>query len=62
MIEEILTDNEYSQEIVVFNLNFPSDTDDVKFRAVQWICAEVMLATAAIWNLLPRMSNVLPCE
>ncbi|KAF3399662.1 Thiamine transporter thi9 [Talaromyces pinophilus] len=40
-------------EIVVFNLDFPSDTDDVKFRAVQWICTEVMLATAAIWNLLP---------
>ncbi|KUL81485.1 hypothetical protein ZTR_09396 [Talaromyces verruculosus] len=40
-------------EIVVFNLDFPSDTDDVKFRAVQWICTEVMLATAAVWNLLP---------
>ncbi|KAI1076102.1 amino acid/polyamine transporter I [Whalleya microplaca] len=40
-------------EIVVFNLDFPSDSSDVKFRAVQWICTEVMLATAAIWNLLP---------
>lgn len=42
------------QEIVVFNLDFPSDTSSVKFRAVQWITTEVMLALAAIWNLLPR--------
>ncbi|KAH6611123.1 amino acid transporter, partial [Trichoderma cornu-damae] len=40
-------------EIVVFNLDFPSDPSDVKFRAVQWICTEVLLALAAIWNLLP---------
>ncbi|KAK7731886.1 hypothetical protein SLS63_005183 [Diaporthe eres] len=40
-------------EIVVFNLDFPSDTSSVKFRAVQWIATEVMLALAAIWNLLP---------
>ncbi|KAL2682441.1 hypothetical protein Neosp_006892 [[Neocosmospora] mangrovei] len=40
-------------EIVVFNTDFPSDSSSVKFRAVQWICTEVMLALAAIWNLLP---------
>ncbi|KAH6880347.1 amino acid/polyamine transporter I [Thelonectria olida] len=40
-------------EIVVFNTDFPSDASSVKFRAVQWICTEVMLALAAIWNLLP---------
>ncbi|KAI8667508.1 hypothetical protein NCS56_00887300 [Fusarium sp. Ph1] len=40
-------------EIVVFNTGFPSDSSSVKFRAVQWICTEVMLALAAIWNLLP---------
>ncbi|KAK1481681.1 hypothetical protein CTAM01_13929 [Colletotrichum tamarilloi] len=40
-------------EIVVFNLDFPSDSSSVKFRAVQWITTEVMLALAAIWNLLP---------
>lgn len=47
------------QEIVVFNLDFPSDTSSVKFRAVQWITTEVMLALAAIWNLLPRK---VPCS
>ncbi|KAH7139797.1 amino acid permease [Dactylonectria estremocensis] len=40
-------------EIVVFNLDFPSDSSSIKFRAVQWICTEIMLALAAIWNLLP---------
>ncbi|KAF7555255.1 hypothetical protein G7Z17_g2268 [Cylindrodendrum hubeiense] len=40
-------------EIVVFNVDFPSDSSSIKFRAVQWICTEVMLALAAIWNLLP---------
>ncbi|KAJ9144951.1 Thiamine transporter thi9 [Pleurostoma richardsiae] len=40
-------------EIVVFNLDFPSDSSSVKFRAVQWVCTEVLLAAAAIWNLLP---------
>ncbi|KKY15895.1 putative amino acid permease [Phaeomoniella chlamydospora] len=40
-------------EIVVFNLDFPSDASSVKFRAVQWICTEIMLALAAIGNLLP---------
>lgn len=38
----------------MFNLGFPSDPDDVKFRAVQWICTEVMLAAACIWCILPR--------
>lgn len=42
------------QEIVVFNVDFPSDASSVKFRAVQWICTEIMLAMAAIANLLPR--------
>ncbi|GME60207.1 amino acid transporter [Neofusicoccum parvum] len=40
-------------EIVVFNVDFPSDASSVKFRAVQWICTEIMLAIAAIANLLP---------
>ncbi|KAH8658164.1 amino acid transporter-like protein [Xylariales sp. PMI_506] len=40
-------------ELTVFNVDFPTDTDDVKFRAVQWICTEVLLAVAAIWNLMP---------
>ncbi|EGX92642.1 amino acid transporter, putative [Cordyceps militaris CM01] len=40
-------------EITVFNLDFPSDSSSIKFRAVQWIATEVMLALAAIWNLLP---------
>lgn len=47
-----------SQEIVVFNSDFPSDATSVKFRAVQWICTEVMLALAVIWNLLPRLSQL----
>ncbi|QLI71075.1 Thiamine transporter thi9 [Metarhizium brunneum] len=40
-------------EIVVFNLDFPSDASSVKFRAVQWVATEILLALAAIWNLLP---------
>jgi amino acid transporter len=40
-------------EIVVFDLDFPSDTSSVKFRAVQWICTEILLAVAAIANLIP---------
>ncbi|KHN93759.1 Amino acid/polyamine transporter I [Metarhizium album ARSEF 1941] len=40
-------------EMVVFDLDFPSDASNVKFRAVQWITTEVLLAMAAIWNLLP---------
>ncbi|KAJ6070391.1 hypothetical protein N7467_011710 [Penicillium canescens] len=40
-------------EITVFNLDFPSDASDVKFRAVQWICTEILLALAALLNFLP---------
>ncbi|EWZ36315.1 hypothetical protein FOCG_17046 [Fusarium oxysporum f. sp. radicis-lycopersici 26381] len=40
-------------EIVVFNTDFPSDSSSFKFRAVQWILTEIMLALACIWNLLP---------
>ncbi|EPE07888.1 amino acid transporter [Ophiostoma piceae UAMH 11346] len=45
--------NYFLSEIVVFDVDFPSDTSSVKFRAVQWICTEVLLAAAALWNLLP---------
>lgn len=38
----------------MFNLSFPTDTSNVKFRAVQWICTEILLALAAIVNFLPR--------
>ncbi|KAK8912806.1 Thiamine transporter thi9 [Metarhizium anisopliae] len=37
----------------IFNLDFPSDASSVKFRAVQWVATEILLALAAIWNLLP---------
>ncbi|KAE9367929.1 amino acid transporter [Stipitochalara longipes BDJ] len=40
-------------EITVFNLDFPSDSSSVKFRAVQWICTEVLLALAILVNFLP---------
>ncbi|OOQ89046.1 Thiamine transporter thi9 [Penicillium brasilianum] len=40
-------------ELTVFNVDFPQDTDSVKFRAVQWICTEVLLALAALLNFLP---------
>lgn len=43
------------QEITVFKLDFPSDSSDVKFRAVQWICTEILLALAALLNFMPRM-------
>ena len=39
----------------MFNIDFPSDVSSVKFRAVQWICTEVLLALAALLNFLPRM-------
>ena len=48
--QDLLT---FSQEITVFNLDFPSDASDVKFRAVQWICTEILLALAALLNFLP---------
>jgi len=38
----------------VFNVDFPKDADSVKFRAVQWICTEVLLALAALLNFMPR--------
>ncbi|KAI1012147.1 hypothetical protein LB503_004808 [Fusarium chuoi] len=37
-----------------FCANFPSDSSSIKFRAVQWILTEILLALACIWNLLPR--------
>ncbi|OBU01045.2 hypothetical protein VE01_00917 [Pseudogymnoascus verrucosus] len=40
-------------EITVFGLDFPSDSSDVKFRAVQWICTEVLLGLAVLVNFLP---------
>jgi hypothetical protein len=42
----------------VFNLDFPTDTDDVRFRAVQWACTEVLLALAALVNFLPRRLRI----
>lgn len=45
---------DHAQEISVFNLDFPTTTSDVKFRAVQWICTEVLLALAALVNFLRR--------
>ncbi|KAJ5501595.1 Amino acid/polyamine transporter I [Penicillium expansum] len=38
-------------ELAVFNVDFPTDVSSVKFRAVQWICTEVLLALAALMNL-----------
>ncbi|PKY03821.1 amino acid transporter [Aspergillus campestris IBT 28561] len=40
-------------ELTVFNVDFPKDTSDVKFRALQWICTEVLLALAALLNFMP---------
>ncbi|KAK2763135.1 hypothetical protein FQN54_009771 [Arachnomyces sp. PD_36] len=40
-------------ELTVFNVDFPKDTTDVRFRAVQWICTETLLALAAILNFMP---------
>ncbi|KAJ5396617.1 Amino acid/polyamine transporter I [Penicillium cosmopolitanum] len=43
-------------ELSVFNVDFPTDSSSVKFRAVQWICTEVLLALAALMNLAsPRV-------
>jgi amino acid transporter len=42
------------QELTVFKVDFPTDTSSIKFRAVQWICTEVLLALAALLNFLPR--------
>ncbi|KAF9885397.1 hypothetical protein FE257_012919 [Aspergillus nanangensis] len=40
-------------ELTVFEVDFPTETSDVKFRAVQWICTEILLALAALLNFLP---------
>ncbi|OOG00123.1 hypothetical protein ASPCADRAFT_512644 [Aspergillus carbonarius ITEM 5010] len=43
-------------ELSVFNVDFPTDTNNVKFRAVQWICTEVLLGLAAWMNFAsPRV-------
>ncbi|PYH44753.1 uncharacterized protein BP01DRAFT_392394 [Aspergillus saccharolyticus JOP 1030-1] len=41
----------YAIKLTVFELDFPTDTGNIKFRALQWICTEVMLALAAWINL-----------
>ena len=46
----------------MFDVDFPKDVSSVKFRAVQWIVTEVLLALAALLNFMPRKSIVLPCE
>lgn len=38
---------------MVFNVDYPSDSDHIKYRAVQWAVTEIMLAVACIVNLLP---------
>ncbi|EER27631.1 amino acid permease family protein [Coccidioides posadasii C735 delta SOWgp] len=44
---------EIAQELTVFEVDFPKNVDSVKFRAVQWICTEVLLGLAAIVNFFP---------
>ncbi|KAF2232759.1 putative amino acid permease [Viridothelium virens] len=39
-------------EITVFNLSFPTDTTNVKFRAVQWIVSEAILFISLSMNYL----------
>ncbi len=39
-------------EITVFGLNFTTDVNDIKFRAVQWIVAEIFLFLAISMNYL----------
>lgn len=39
-------------EITIFNLDFPTDTDSIKFRAVQWIVSECMLCMGLAMNYL----------
>jgi amino acid transporter len=43
-------------EIQVFGLDFPTDTDDIRFRAVQWIVAEVILFVSLSANYLSPKS------
>ncbi|KAL4929733.1 putative amino acid permease [Aspergillus undulatus] len=40
-------------ELNVFKVDFPQNTTSVKFRAVQWIVTEVLLALAAVLNFMP---------
>ncbi|KAL4794937.1 amino acid permease-domain-containing protein [Aspergillus venezuelensis] len=40
-------------ELTVFDVDFPKDVSSVKFRAVQWIVTEVLLALAALLNFMP---------
>jgi amino acid transporter len=40
-------------EITVFGLSFSTDTNDIKFRAVQWIVAEIFLFISIGMNYLP---------
>ena len=47
------------QEMTVFNVDFPSETTEVKFRTLQWICTEVLLALAALLNFMPRTYPIL---
>ena len=39
-------------EITVFNLSFPTDTTNIKFRAVQWIVSEIILFISIGMNYL----------
>ncbi|KAL9091328.1 MAG: hypothetical protein Q9165_004962 [Trypethelium subeluteriae] len=39
-------------EITVFNLSFPTDTTNIKFRAVQWIVSEAILFISLSMNYL----------
>ena len=39
-------------ELLVFGVDFPTDVNDIKFRAVQWIVAEVMLCISIGMNYL----------
>ncbi|WEW56177.1 hypothetical protein PRK78_001614 [Emydomyces testavorans] len=41
------------QELTVFDVDFPKNVDSITFRAVQWICTEVLLGLATIVNFLP---------
>ncbi|RMJ28801.1 hypothetical protein PHISP_00348 [Aspergillus sp. HF37] len=40
-------------ELAVFNVDYPTETTNVKFRAIQWICTETLLGLATLLNFLP---------
>jgi hypothetical protein len=40
-------------EINAFNLDFPTDVNDIKFRALQWIVSEAFLAISILTAFLP---------